>query len=342
MTIHSASPCPAKLSASTRTSIGFRARAVGALGLATLGLLLAPATARAQSVPTVFVANYNAGTVSTYTTSGSLLNANFITGLSGPTNIAISGSDLYVSNSSNSTIGKYTIVSGTTSAVQNASFITNTNGLNDPRGLVVSGSNLFVANLGTGVIQNYATSGSFVSNVVTVPGANGAGLTGLALSGTSLYEVNTYSLNTSRYSTSGGAASFTISTNQGGAAAVSGSSLFVALQSGAGANTVRTFDLTTGAAQSTISGLSGPTGLAVFGTSLFVVNNTNGSLGAYDFTNSSYSTLVSGLSGGAYGIAVANVSAIPEPSTYAALAGVAALGLAFWRKRRNPVAGAAK
>jgi hypothetical protein len=30
-----------------------------------------------------------------------------------------------------------------------------------------------------------------------------------------------------------------------------------------------------------------------------------------------------------------SVSAIPEPSTYAAMAGAAALGLAFWRRRKS-------
>ena len=343
MTSHSASPCPAKLSASTRTSIGFRARAVGALGIATLGLLLAPATARAQTTPTVFVANYGAGTISTYTTTGTLLNANFITGLVGPTNIAISGSDLYVSSSGSSTIGKYT----TSGATQNASLITT--GLNDPRSIVVSGSDLFVVNVGTpGNLQKYSTSGGgVVATLVTgLSGGNG-----LALSGTNLFEAAAFSQTLGKYSTTG-----VLQTGFGtnglinpwgagpGALEISGNTLFVAVGT---QHSVYSYDVTTGGTlPTTITGLSMPTGLSLFGSSLFVMNygngSTTGSIGIYDLNTSSYSTLVSGLSGGAYGIAVANVSAIPEPSTYAALAGVAALGLAFWRKRRNPVAGAAK
>jgi hypothetical protein len=39
--------------------------------------------------------------------------------------------------------------------------------------------------------------------------------------------------------------------------------------------------------------------------------------------------------GGAIGITNVSFSAVPEPSTYAALAGIAALGLALYARRRR-------
>ena len=67
------------------------------------------------------------------------MNASLVSGLNGPTGIAVSGSDLFVANYSTGTIGEYT----TSGATVNASLVS---GLNDPYGIAVSGSNLFVTN----------------------------------------------------------------------------------------------------------------------------------------------------------------------------------------------------
>jgi len=99
-----------------------------------------------------------------YTTSGTTVNASLITGLNDTFSIAVSGSNLFVSNSVSGTIGEYT----TSGATVNASLIT---GLNDPAGIVVAGSNLFVASritfggnpTGTGTIGEYTTSGTTVN-----------------------------------------------------------------------------------------------------------------------------------------------------------------------------------
>jgi hypothetical protein len=90
------------------------------------------------------------------------VNASLITlltgypGLSGPTGIAVSGSDLFVANQTSGTIGEYT----TSGATMNASLITR---LTLPTGVAVSGSDLFVADLFSGTIGEYTTSGATVN-----------------------------------------------------------------------------------------------------------------------------------------------------------------------------------
>jgi hypothetical protein len=64
---------------------------LGGLCAILLGLLSNNA-ARADEI---FVANYNDGTMSEYTTSGATVNADLISGLSVPLGIAVSGSDLF-------------------------------------------------------------------------------------------------------------------------------------------------------------------------------------------------------------------------------------------------------
>jgi DNA-binding beta-propeller fold protein YncE len=79
-----------------------------------------------------------------------------ITGLNNPADIAVSGSNLFVTNQGNGTIGEYT----TSGATVNASLIT---GLSGPGGIAVSGSNLFVANYNAGTIGEYTISGATVN-----------------------------------------------------------------------------------------------------------------------------------------------------------------------------------
>src|ERR1039458_7329705 len=75
--------------------------------VAAMGLL--SATAYGQ----IFVTNDSgANTVSEYTLSGTSMNPTLITGLGNPLAIAVSGSDLYITNYSGNTVGEYTL-SGT-------------------------------------------------------------------------------------------------------------------------------------------------------------------------------------------------------------------------------------
>src|ERR1700745_4046169 len=96
----------------------------------------------------IFVANSGAGTIGDYAASGAAINPSLISGLNGPTGVAVSDQRLFVTNATSGTIGEYT-VSGTTI---NASLIS---GLNGPAGIAVSGGNLFVANKGNGTIGEY-------------------------------------------------------------------------------------------------------------------------------------------------------------------------------------------
>src|SRR5271166_111327 len=106
-----------------------------------------PRSAQAQ----LYVSQNTANTVGKYdTTTGTAINANFITGLSGPMGLALSGDGtaLFVANnfgqslpvreSPSGTVGEYNAATG---VAINASFIT---GLSGPFGLSVSGNNLFV------------------------------------------------------------------------------------------------------------------------------------------------------------------------------------------------------
>ncbi|HSI15281.1 MAG TPA: PQQ-binding-like beta-propeller repeat protein, partial [Chthoniobacter sp.] len=91
-------------------------------------------------------------------TTGAVLNANFITGLSSPRGILISGNTMYVSSSS-STIGTY---NATTGAAINASFITS--GPSGPQGLAISGNSLFVANFSNDTVGKFdATTGAVIN-----------------------------------------------------------------------------------------------------------------------------------------------------------------------------------
>jgi hypothetical protein len=73
-----------------------------------------------------------------------------------PWGIALSGSNLFVTNQNTGTIGEYT----TSGATVNPALIS---GLSNPTGIAVSGSDLFVANVGTGTIGEYTTAGATVN-----------------------------------------------------------------------------------------------------------------------------------------------------------------------------------
>jgi hypothetical protein len=141
----------------------------------------------------LFVLNGN--TIGEYTLSGATVNASLISGLHTPNELAVSGSDLFVTNYDSDTIGEYT----TSGATVNANLIT---GLSGPNGIVVSGSDLFVVNYIGGTIGEYTTSGVMV-NASLISGL-GELPTGLALSGSDLFVTNMFDGTVGEYTTSGG------------------------------------------------------------------------------------------------------------------------------------------
>jgi len=136
-------------------------RALCALLLGIAALWAMPRSARAQ----VYVSQVFNGGVGKYNaTTGAVINANFVTGLSQPQGLALSGNNLFVATNNNGgTVGEY---NATTGATINANFIT---GLNGPIGLALSGNHLFVTNQFTGTVGEYdATTGAVVNaNFIT-------------------------------------------------------------------------------------------------------------------------------------------------------------------------------
>jgi hypothetical protein len=105
----------------------------------------------------------------------------------------VSGSDLFVANSTNGTIGEYT----TSGATVNAALIS---GLSSPFGIALSGSDLFVSNDFAGTIGEYTTSGATV-NAALISGLDFP--TGIAVSGSDLFETNFNNNTIDEYTTSG-------------------------------------------------------------------------------------------------------------------------------------------
>src|SRR5450759_792596 len=174
---------------------------LGGLFAVLLGLLSMNA-AHAQ----IFVVNTSADTIGEYTNSGATVNASLVSGLNEPLGIAVSGSNLFVTNgyggtTGAGTIGEYNAITG---ATVNASLVS---GLNYPFGIDVSGSDLFVANNNFGTIYNAGTIGEY--NAITGAAVNASlvsGLNypiGLAVSGPDLFVTNANPGTIGEYTTSG-------------------------------------------------------------------------------------------------------------------------------------------
>jgi DNA-binding beta-propeller fold protein YncE len=118
---------------------------------------------------------------------------------------------------------------------------------------------------------------------------------------------------------------------------IHGCSYFVANYGGGSGTTVGEYDATTGDAikASFITGLNGPTGLALSSNNLFVANFSGGTVGEYDATTGDAikASFITGLNGPE---ALA-VPSVPEPSTWSMIAvgGVALLGMMLWKKHRT-------
>ena len=315
---------------------------------------LLPATARAQ----IFVTSYPAGTgtIGEYNMNGTPANATLVqTGT--PYALAVSGSDLLVTDPNAGKVSDYTIGSGGAVTASNTSLIS---GLIQPYAIAVSGSNLFVPTKDSvyNSLLEYPTSGG--TAITFYSSATGAGLgsyagngntPGLAVSGSNLVIIGNSNTGPSgfirEFAISGGALTASNLTLPGFTSegiAVLGSYLFVTNES---ANTIGEYSAIDGStinASFISSGLNGPWALAASGSNLFVTNSGGGGAGAgfvneYTISGGALSASTLGLISGLTapeGIAV--MTAIPEPSTWPLLAGCAVALLAMLRRRRDQTA----
>jgi hypothetical protein len=147
--------------------------------LGVLALWAMPRSAHAQ----LYASQSTTNTVGKYdANTGAAINANFITGLSGPMGLALSadGTVLFVANDSNGSVGEYNAATG---AAINANFITEGGGLFGPvlSGIALSGNNLFVElfspdpSSSSTVIKYDATMGVAI-NADFITGLNGPAL----------------------------------------------------------------------------------------------------------------------------------------------------------------------
>jgi DNA-binding beta-propeller fold protein YncE len=242
--------------------------------------------------------------VSKYNADGTPVNASFVTGLDAPFGIALSanGASLYVANLSSGSVGHYDALTG--DAI-NASLIT---GTPSPRDVVLFESSLYVGNNPAfpGKISKYTTTGALVNeNFIT----GLADIRGMALSddGNMIYILNAGAVGVYDAITgatiNGSLISGFLSASD---IVASGSNLYVA---DGEANTIGQFTTAgTVVNPALITGLNDPRGIALSGngTSLFVVNFDDGSVGHYDAVTGAAlnAALITGLSN-AYSIIVA-------------------------------------
>jgi hypothetical protein len=302
------------------------------------------ATARAQ---TIFVADPN-GTngVRSYNINGTLISSSLVAG-DGFQGLALSGSTLYIADATSGAASIRTATLNSTGGVSSTGFVAigdGVTGLTSPFGLALTASNIYVANFNSGNVFKYNFSGTQL-NTLSTSNSNGSANPnpyGLAISGDTLFvsqattgtganTIKGYSLTTL---SSTPTLTITSGLNVPSGLAVSGNTLYVANNGG---GNILTFNATTGASTGTlVSGLTGPQGITVYGSSLFVTGS-DGTVKGFDAaTGSALSgfTTITGLSS-PHGIVVGEMSAIPEPSTYAAIMGLGAFGFVVWRRRRS-------
>lgn len=301
-----------------------------AILLRLLVLLSAFALAGRASAQVLLVGDNAMGVIGTYdAATGAALNANLVS-VSDPYSLAVLGDSLYVSQFGEDTVGKYSVSTG---AAVNPAFIVVDSTW--PNGMLFAGGNLLVANYAAGDVRSYdPTTGAPVGTLI----AGLSGPRGLALAGNSLYVSNWDSGTVGKYDATTGAIDSGFSLDLNGdnpfGLAVAGGSLLVVDYS---AGSVRQYDAGTGELQndSFIVDLSSPFELAVSGNDLFVSNYGAGAVGKYNATTGEVidAGFISGLSG-PIGLAVM-VTPVPEPATYALIAGVLALGGVLIRRRRR-------
>jgi WD40 repeat protein len=225
----------------------------------------------------LYVSQESSGIVSEYNLStGKLINANFITGLTQPNALVLSGNDLLVANAGGS-VGKY---NATTGAAISQSFITGTDFV--PVGLALSGDDLLVASSGSGTIGKYNVRTGKAIRASFITGLPLGGTLGLGVLGRGLYVGITNESQVAKYVVTTGKHIGSVSvTSAYGIAFLPG---IVLAGSADSSGTIGEYNASTGATinASFITGLSTPYQIARVGTKLFVTNSAAGTVGEYD------------------------------------------------------------
>ena len=276
----------------------------------------------------IYVANSGNSEIVKYTGPGS--GTTFATGLSSPQGVAVDSTGNVYTTSGN-TIVKFT--PGGSSSV-----FASTN-LSNPWGLAFDSSgNLYAANYNQGSISEFGPGGNFITTFASGKAyVNGLAFdsTGhLYVSATDASAANPAIIKFTGTSPSTFATSTYLSDPKGLAFDASGN-LYVANSQGSTSNYGTIYRFDTGANATLFAdpadGLHNPYGLAFANNGgLLVSNYAGGNILAFD-PSGNPSSFATGLN---HPIGIGG-SAIPEPSTYAALTGLAALALAVWRRRKT-------
>lgn len=300
----------------------------------------------------IYVGVNNNGTIAEYNaTTGAPINTALASGFNGiVTSILPSGNDLYVTTANVSlsgdigTVGEYNAITG---APINSTLVS---GLSLPSGLALSGNNLYVLDRNLGTIGEYnATTGAAIHSAL-VSGLNADPIS-IAISGNSLYLVNMNlagSGSISEYNaTTGASINSALVSGLGlpSSIAISGNNLYVANDESSiiGSGSIGEYNATTGAAiHSTLLSVPGfgpdegvSLDIAVSGNVLYISNQGSGAIGEYDAVTGApigSGDLVSGLNTALDEPGAIGVESIPEPSTWAMLAGGCG-SLLLWRLR---------
>jgi hypothetical protein len=291
----------------------------GCVFIAGIALLILSAVAPAYSQ--IFVSDfYSPGTIDEYSPTGSAVSSPLVRNLSSPWGIAISGNDLFVANNGNGTIGEYT----TSGATVNASLIS---GLTGAVGLTISGNDLYVSRSGSGVVGEY-TLGGVAVNPSFLTGLNSP--FGLAAFGNDLFVTSFHGGTVGEYdSTTGGTISSSLISGLQSPSAIAsdGSYLFV---SNNGNGTIGKYTMSgASVAPNFVGGFGDLEGLAVSGGSLYALDASTDKLNVYNAATGALLNTIT-LTGlhSPVAMAIENISAVPEPGTWAA-GGLAAAVLAL-------------
>jgi DNA-binding beta-propeller fold protein YncE len=236
------------------------------------------------------------GVVSEYdATTGKVIKASFITGLTGTNELALSGDDLFVANTgapgSGGWVGKYDAKTG---AAISQSFITGTNFI--PVALALTGSDLFVANGEEGSVGKYDAKTGKAINAGLIAGLP-TGELGIGSLGDDLFVAISGDSTLAKFSALTGKSLGAIPVPEPYGLAFLNGIMFVGSTN---PYVIGEYSAKTGKTinASFITGLSLPTQIALLGDKLFVANASAGTVGVYNATTGKVinAALISGLS----------------------------------------------